>query len=74
MRQLTDDEIELLQRVERLPDCAAIPLKICALLIGVSERTLRRNPPVPTFNLSAGKKGANLGAVRQHTRGVSTSV
>lgn len=69
MRQLTDEEIEILQRTERLPDSAAIPLKICALMSGVSERTWRRNPPVPTFNLSAGKKGANLGAVRQRCRG-----
>ncbi|WP_156179951.1 hypothetical protein [Bradyrhizobium sp. LTSPM299] len=72
MRQLTDDEIKILQRIEKLPDSAAVTLKTCALMTGVSERTWRRNPPVPTFPLSAskaGKKGANLGAVRQHARG-----
>ena len=69
MRHLTDDEISILQRTERRPDSSAVPLKICALMSGVSERTWRRNPPVPTFHLSAGKKGANLGAVRKLARG-----
>ncbi|WP_157158784.1 hypothetical protein [Bradyrhizobium genomosp. III] len=73
MRQLTEAEIAILQRTEQLPDSAAVPLKICALMSGVSERTWRRNPPVPTFHLSAGKKGANLGAVRQRCRGEAAS-
>ncbi|MCW2218318.1 hypothetical protein M2232_001850 [Bradyrhizobium japonicum] len=73
MRKLTDDEIAILQRTEQLPDSAAVPLKICALLSGVSERTWRRSPPVPTFNITAGKKAANLGQLRKHTRGELTA-
>jgi hypothetical protein len=69
MRKLTDEEIAILQRTEHLPDSAAIPLKICALLSGVSERTWRRNPPIPTFPLSAGKRGVNVGLLRRLTRG-----
>jgi hypothetical protein len=69
MRQLTDEEIEILQRTEKLPDSAAVPLNICALMTGLSERTWRRRPPVPTFNISAGKKAANLGLLRKLSRG-----
>jgi hypothetical protein len=69
MSQLTEAEIAILERFERLPDSAAAPIKICALVSGISERTWRRSPPIPTFHLSAGKKGANVGLLRKLTRG-----
>lgn len=67
--RLSEKEIAILERFERLPDSAAASLKICALVSGISERTWRRNPPIPTFPLSAGKKGANVGQLRKLTRG-----
>ena len=73
MRLLTDEEITILQHVEKLPDSAAVPLKICALMSGITERTWRRNPPVPTFKISERIKGANLGALRKRYRGESAS-
>jgi hypothetical protein len=69
MRRLSDIDIAILERFERLPDSAAAPIKICALVSGISERTWRRSPPIPTFHLSAGKKGANVGLLRKLTRG-----
>jgi hypothetical protein len=69
MRRLSDTDIAILERFERLPDSAAAPIKICALVSGISERTWRRSPPIPTFPLSAGKKVANVVLLRKLTRG-----
>ena len=69
MHKLSDKEIAVLHRFERLPDSAAVPIKVCAAVSGVSERTWRRSPPIPTFHLSPGKKGANVGLLRKLTRG-----
>ena len=44
MRPLSETEVSILERFERLPDSAAAPLKICALVSGISERTWRRSP------------------------------
>jgi hypothetical protein len=69
MRLLSEKEIAILERFERLPDSAAVPLKICALVSGISDRTWRDKPPIQTFYLSAGKRGANVGLLRKLTRG-----
>lgn len=69
MRPLTDKERTILERFEALPDSAAAPLKICALVSGISERTWRRSPPIPVFPISAHKRGANVGQLRKLTRG-----
>jgi hypothetical protein len=73
MRRLSDTDIAILERFERLPDSAAAPIKICALVSGISERTWRRSPPIPTFQISAGKRAANVGLLRKLTRGELTS-
>jgi hypothetical protein len=73
MRKLSPEEIAILDRFEHLPDSAAAPIKICSLISGISERTWRRAPPIPTFPLSPGKKGANVGMLRKLTRGELTS-
>lgn len=69
MRRLSDDEIAILERFPHLPDSAAAPIRICALVAGISERTWRRNPPIPTFPICTGKKAANVGQLRKLTRG-----
>ncbi|MDA9508087.1 hypothetical protein XI09_26305 [Bradyrhizobium sp. CCBAU 11386] len=68
-RPLTAAEIVALQRLDHLPDSAAVPIKLAALSNGTSERTWRRNPPIPTFPLSVGKKGCNVGLLRKLNRG-----
>jgi hypothetical protein len=69
MSQLSDKEKAALARFESVPDSAAVPINICALVSGISARTWRRAPPIPTFKLSAGKRGANVGMLRKLTRG-----
>jgi hypothetical protein len=69
MRRLSEKEIAVLERFERLPESAAVSLKTCALVSDTSERTWRDKPPIPTFYLSAGKRGANVGLLRKLTRG-----
>jgi hypothetical protein len=66
---LSEKEKAILERFGHLPDSAAAPLKICALVSGLSERTWRRNPPIPTFPISPGKRAANVGNLRKLTRG-----
>jgi hypothetical protein len=69
MPPVFEKEIAILERLDRLPDSAAVSIKNAALLSGISERTWRRNPPIPTFAISAGKKGVNVGLLRKLTRG-----
>lgn len=64
-----ENEIAILERLDQLPDSAAVSIKNAALLSGVSERTWRRNPPIPTFPISAGKRAVNVGLLRKLTRG-----
>jgi hypothetical protein len=69
VRRLSQQDIDILDRVRHLPDEVAVSIKVCALWTDTSERTWRRNPPIPTFPISPGKQGANLGLLRKPTRG-----
>jgi hypothetical protein len=69
VRRLSDKEVAILDRVENLPNSASVSIRVCALYSGTSERTWRRNPPIPIFPISRGKQGANLGLLRRLTRG-----
>jgi hypothetical protein len=69
MRELTDKDKRALERFEHLPDSAWAPLKVCALVSGLCERTWRDNPPIKTFRVGEQKLGANVGALRKLTRG-----
>jgi hypothetical protein len=66
---LSEKEKATLERLGHLPDSAAVPINICALVSGLSTRTWRRDPPIPTFPISPRKKAANLGMLRKLTRG-----
>jgi hypothetical protein len=72
MKTLSEKEKAILDRFEALPDDAAASLRICALVSGLSERTWRGNPPIPTFKLSTGRRGANVGKLRKLLRGELT--
>ncbi len=69
MHRLSEKEIVVLERFERLPDSAAVPLKICALVSGISDRTWRDKPPIKTFKVSEHKRCANVGELRKLLRG-----
>jgi hypothetical protein len=66
---LSEKEIAILERFEKLPDSAAVPLKTCALVTGTCERTWRSRPPIKIFYITPGKRGANVGELRALTRG-----
>jgi hypothetical protein len=69
MKILSEKDKFLLARFEHLPDSAAVPLRICALISGLSERQWRAKSPIPTFYVSEGKRAANVGQLRKLTRG-----
>jgi hypothetical protein len=69
MSPLTDKQKAALERFDHLPDSAAAPLKICSLVTGISDRTWRDNPPIPTFYITTKMKAANVGMLRKLTRG-----
>ena len=68
-RPLTEKEIAILERFERLPDSAAVGLRTCSLVSDISERTWRDKPPIPTFRITAQKLAANVGLLRKLIRG-----
>jgi hypothetical protein len=69
MKPLADKEKIALERFDALPDAAAVPFWICALVSNTSDRLWRDNPPIDTFYISPGKRGANVGVLRRHLRG-----
>jgi hypothetical protein len=73
MSRLTDKEKAALERFDHLPDTAAVPLKICSIISGISDRTWRDKPPIPTFHISEHKRAANAGMLRKLVRGELTS-
>jgi hypothetical protein len=69
MKPLTDREKIALERFDALPDSAAVPFWIAALVSNLSDRQWRDNPPIPVLYISPGKRGVNVGALRRHLRG-----
>jgi hypothetical protein len=72
MRSLTPRQKLALERFEQLPDDAAVPFWICALVSNTSDRLWRDNPPIETFYITPGKRGANVGKLRKLLRGELT--
>ena len=68
MTATTDDSIELIKNFDRLPDAALVAPKIAAIILGESERTLRRHPPIPRIQLSARRVAFSVGAIRAFGR------
>jgi hypothetical protein len=60
-----------LQRFPLLPDDAAVPLLGASWLTGISDRTWRYSPPIPTFYITPNKRGVNVGMLRKLMRGES---
>jgi hypothetical protein len=62
-----------LGQLDQLPDDAVIADPVAAQVLDISLRTLRRRNPVPRIQLSPGRVGRRLGAVRAHVRGVAAA-
>jgi hypothetical protein len=67
------DTLEILKRFDELPDDALVSGRIAALILHVSERTLRRNPPIPRVQVSAQCRNYRVGNIRALVRGAVTA-
>jgi hypothetical protein len=61
--------LESIKNFDALPQDAVVSPKVAALILGVSERTLRRAPPVPKVKLSSQRSGFRVGSLREFVRG-----
>jgi hypothetical protein len=52
-----------------MPDDAVSPTKLTALILGVSERTVRYHPSLPRVYVSKCRYGQRVGDVRKIARG-----
>jgi hypothetical protein len=60
---------DLLQAFERLPDDSIALPKMTAAVLDVSERTLRRSPPIPRVQITSQRFGYRVGNIRKLVRG-----
>jgi hypothetical protein len=66
LERLTPENLELLEKVKRLPDEFIVSDELCGLLLGgMSRWTVDRTNPVPAIQLSARKRGRRLGDIRK---------
>jgi hypothetical protein len=60
---------ELIKHFDELPDDAVVQTKITALVLGLSERTVRSHPKLPRTYLSQARYGQRVGHIRRLVRG-----
>jgi hypothetical protein len=65
---MANDLHEALARCNVLPDDAVLPSQIAAILLGVSERTVRYHPNLPRVQISRGRYGFRAGDIRKLCR------
>jgi hypothetical protein len=59
---------EIIKRFDDLPENAVVQTKITALVLGLSERTIRYHPKLPRIALSQVRYGQRVGDIRQLVR------
>lgn len=64
---------EILECFDALPDDAVVPSKITAVILGLSERTIRYHENLRRVQLSVGRYGQRVGDIRKLTREGMTS-
>jgi hypothetical protein len=62
---------EILKRFDELPDDALVPPRVAAVVLGVSERTVRRHPPAPFVQVSPQCRNLRVGNIRAKSQGQS---
>jgi hypothetical protein len=67
------DTLEILKHFDALPDDVLVSGKITALVLHVSERTLRRDPPIPRVHVSTQCRNYRVGDIRAFVRGAATA-
>jgi hypothetical protein len=68
------DPFEILKYFDRLPDDALVPRKVTAIILGMSERTVRRGLPIPERRITERVLGHRVGDIRAMTRGLPLPV
>jgi hypothetical protein len=68
MPTMTDGLRQILERVESLPDDAVLPSKITAIVLGLSEKTVRYHPHLSRVQISRGRYGQRVGDIRKLCR------
>jgi hypothetical protein len=59
---------EIIKRFDQLPDDAVVQTKVTALILGVSERTVRYSSYLPRVQLSPGRYGQRVRDIRALVR------
>jgi hypothetical protein len=65
----TKAALEIVKGFDQLPDDMIVHPKSAAVLLGISERTLRRSPPIPKRKITARNGGYRVGDIRTFVRG-----
>jgi len=60
---------ELIKNFHLLPDDAVVPDKVARLVLNESERSFRRNSPIPKVQLGPQRNGRRVGDIRALVRG-----
>jgi hypothetical protein len=68
MPTMTDALREILERFDCLPADAVVPSRITAIILGLSERTVRYHPGLARVRLSVGRYGQRVGDIRRLVR------
>jgi hypothetical protein len=63
--------LEAVSNFDRLPDDGIVSAKVAKMLLGdvLTERALRRNPPIPRRQISQRRFGFRVGDIRALVRG-----
>jgi hypothetical protein len=65
---------ELVKRFDDLPDDAVLPIKATALILGVSDRTVRYRLDLPRIQISKARLGYRVGDIRDLVRRGRTGI
>jgi hypothetical protein len=65
---MTDGLRKVLERFDLLPNDVIVPTKITAIILGLSEKTVRYHPSLPRKSVSRGRYGQRVGDIRQIAR------
>jgi hypothetical protein len=66
-------DFDLIRRFDELPNDAVVPLKVTAVILNMSERTVRRQSPVRRVQTSPRCFGNRVGDIRALVRGESAA-
>jgi hypothetical protein len=65
---MANDLYEALARFNALPDDAVLPSQVTAIILGVSERSVRYHPNLPRVQITRQRYGQRVGDIRKLCR------